>query len=151
MRLPRALGSLEVPNYRRFFAGQVVSATGMWVQSIAVSWLVFDLTNSGVALGLVNALQFLPILIGGAWGGLLADRVDKRRLLLATQTAMAVPGLLLWIVTATGAVQVWMVYAIVFVRGALNAVDNPARQSFVVEIVGRDRLLNAVSLNSAIV
>jgi MFS family permease len=151
LTLPRALSSLEVPNYRRFFAGQVVSATGMWVQSIAVSWLVYDLTGSGVALGIVNALQFLPILVGGAWGGLLADRLDKRRLLIVTQSLMAIPGLALWLVTATGVVQVWMVYMLVFLRGALNAVDNPARQSFVVEIVGRERLLNAVSLNSAIV
>jgi predicted MFS family arabinose efflux permease len=151
VKLPRALSSLEVPNYRRFFTGQVVSATGMWVQSIAVSWLVYNLTGSGVALGIVNALQFLPILVGGAWGGLLADRLDKRRLLIVTQSLMVIPGFALWIVTATGVVQVWMVYVLVFVRGTLNAVDNPARQSFVVEIVGRDRLLNAVSLNSAIV
>src|SRR6478672_388668 len=99
--LPRALGALEVPNYRRFFVGQVVSAVGMWVQAIAVSWLVFDLTGSGVALGIASALQFLPIMLGGAWGGLLADRVDKRRLLLVTQSLSAIPGFLLWAVTAS--------------------------------------------------
>src|SRR4051794_31617405 len=102
-------------------------------------------------VGLAAALQFLPVLVAGAWGGLLADRIPKRRLLTITQTLMAIPALTLWGLTAGGAVQAWMVLALIFARGAVNAVDNPARQSFVVEMVGADRVVNAVSLNSVIV
>lgn len=149
--LRRPFASLEVPNYRRYFAGLVVSLSGNWMQTVAEMWLVLRLTGSGVALGLTAALQFAPILVGGAWGGLLADRLSKRRLLVYTQAAMALPALLLWALVAGGSVQVWMVYALVLVRGAVNAVDNPARQSFVVELVGPDRVVNAVSLNSVIV
>jgi len=99
----------------------------------------------------VTALQFAPILLFGAYGGLLADRFDKRRLLLATQALMALPALALWTLVVNGAAEVWLVYLLVFVRGAINAVDNPARQSFVIEMVGADRVVNAVSLNSVIV
>ena len=149
LRLPFA--SLAVPNYRRYFAGLVVSLSGNWMQTVAEMWLVLRLTGSGVALGLTAALQFAPILLAGAYGGLLADRLPKRRLLLITQAAMAVPAAALWALTVTGSVQLWMVYALVLVRGAVNAVDNPTRQSFVVELVGPDRVVNAVSLNSVIV
>jgi MFS family permease len=114
-------------------------------------WLILSLTGSGVALGLTAALQFVPILLLGAWGGLLADRFPKRRLLIATQAAMALPALALWLLTITGSVQVWMVYVLVLVRGTVNALDNPARQSFVVEMVGPEQVVNAVSLNSVIV
>ncbi len=147
----RPFASLAVPNYRRYFAGLVVSLSGNWMQTVAEMWLVLRLTGSGVALGLTAALQFAPILLAGAYGGLLADRLPKRRLLLITQAAMAVPALALWALTVTGSVQLWMVYALVLVRGAVNAVDNPTRQSFVVELVGPERLVNAVSLNSVIV
>src|SRR3712207_7926281 len=99
------------------------------MQTVAEIWLVLGLTGSGFAVGLTTALQFLPMLLFGAWGGLLADRLAKRRLLVLTQTAMAVPALLLLAVTVTGVVQPWMVYALVFVRGAVNAVDNPDRKS----------------------
>src|SRR5207248_7347274 len=97
------------------------------------------------------ALQFLPMLLVGAWGGVLADRVSKRQLLMVTQTLMAMPALVLWALTASGDVAAWMVYVEVFARGAINAIDNPARQAFVMELVGRDRVVNAVSLNSLIV
>ncbi len=147
----RPFTSLAVPNYRRYFAGLVVSLSGNWMQTVAEIWLVLRLTGSGVALGLTAALQFAPILLAGAYGGLLADRLPKRRLLLFTQAAMAVPALTLWALTVTGSVQLWMVYALVLVRGAVNAVDNPARQSFVVELVGPERVVNAVSLNSVVV
>jgi len=140
-----------VPNYRRYFAGQVVSLSGNWVQIVAEAWLILSLTGSGVAVGVTTALQFAPILLFGAFGGLLADRFDKRRLLMVTQLAMAAPALLLWALTAGGAVEPWMVFALVFARGAVNAVDNPTRQSFVIEMVGPDRVVNAVSLNSVIV
>jgi MFS family permease len=143
--------SLSVPNYRRYFVGQVISLSGNWMQIVAEMWLVLRLTNSSFALGLTAALQFVPMLLAGAWGGLLADRMSKRRLLTITQTLMAVPALTLWALTASGSVKAWMVFALVFARGAVNAVDNPARQSFVMEMVGRDRVVNAVSLNSLIV
>lgn len=149
--MSRALASLQVPNYRRYFAGQVVSLSGNWMQNIAVMWLVVQLTGSGVAVGLTAGLQFLPMLLLGAYGGVIADRFDKRRLLLVTQALMAIPCLALWLLTATGAIEIWMVYAVVTLRGLVNAVDNPARQSFVPEIVGDERVVNAVSLNSVIV
>ena len=149
--LRRSFESLRVPNYRRYFAGQLVSLSGNWMQTVAEVWLVLSLTGSGVAVGLVTALQFLPILLFGAWGGLLADRLAKRRLLIATQSLMALPALALLGLSLGGAVEVWMVYLLVFSRGAINAVDNPTRQSFVFEIVGAERVVNAVSLNSVLV
>lgn len=149
--LRRSFSSLAVPNYRRYFAGQIVSISGNWMQTVAEMWLVLKLTGSGTAVGLVAALQFLPILLLGAWGGLLADRVSKRTLLTVTQTLMALPALTLFALTEAGAVRTWMVLALVLVRGTVNAFDNPARQSFVMEMVGTDRVVNAVSLNSVLV
>jgi MFS family permease len=143
--------SLGVPNYRRYFVGQIVSLSGNWIQIVAETWLILSLTNSGVAVGLTTALQFTPILLFGAFGGLLADRFDKRRLLIVTQVAMVVPALALWALAASGTVEPWMVFALVFARGVVNAIDNPTRQSFVIEMVGPDRVVNAVSLNSVIV
>jgi MFS family permease len=149
--LNRTFLSLQVPNYRRYFAGQVISLSGNWMQMVAEMWLVVKLTGSGVSVGLVAAFQFLPILVFGALGGVLADRMDKRRLLMVTQALMAIPALALWGLTVGGAVEVWMVYALVLARGAVNAVDNPARQSFASELVGASRTVNAVALNSVIV
>jgi MFS family permease len=147
----RTFRSLGVPNYRRYFAGQVVSISGNWMQNVAEMWLIVKLTGSGVSVGLTAGLQFLPILLFGAWGGLLADRFPKRTLLTCTNLAMAVPAATLWLLTVHGSVQVWMVYALVLVRGSINALDNPARQAFVIEMVGGDRVVNAVALNSVIV
>jgi MFS family permease len=149
--LRRSFNSLEVPNYRRYFAGQLISLSGTWMQTVAAIWLILTLTDSGVAVGLTTALQFLPMLLIGAWGGLLADRIPKRRLLITTQALMAIPALGLFAVTAAGVVTPWMVYLAVFAMGSVNAIDNPARQSFVYEMVGPDRVVNAVSLNSVIV
>jgi MFS family permease len=147
----RSFGSLSVPNYRRYFIGQLVSLSGNWMQMVAAVWLVLSLTGSGVAVGLVTALQFLPMLLFGAWGGLLADRFCKRRLLIVTQVLMALPAIGLLAVSAAGIVTPWMVYVAALTRGAVNAVDNPTRQSFVIEMVGPERLVNAVSLNSVLV
>jgi MFS family permease len=149
--LRRSFNSLQVPNYRRYFVGQLISLSGTWMQTVAALWLVLTLTGSGVAVGLTTALQFLPMLLLGAWGGLLADRVPKRRLLIATQALMAIPAVFLFAVTATGVVAPWMVFLAVFAMGSVNAIDNPTRQSFVYEMVGPDRVVNAVSLNSVIV
>jgi MFS family permease len=149
--LRRSVSSLRVPNYRRYFAGQLVSVSGNWMQIVAEVWLILKLTGSGTAVGAVAALQFAPILLFGAFGGMLADRVPKRILLQITQVAMAVPALALFALYVTGAVEPWMVFALVFVRGTINAIDNPTRQSFAIEMVGPDRVVNAVSLNSVIV
>ncbi|MFI5121438.1 MAG: MFS transporter, partial [Vicinamibacteria bacterium] len=149
--LQRSFSSLEIPNYRRYFAGQIVSLSGNWMQMVAEMWLILELTGSGVAVGVTAALQFLPILLFGAWGGVLADRWPKRSLLIVTQTAMAVPALALWGLAAGGVVEPWMVFGLVFVRGAVNSVDNPTRQSFVIEMVGADQVVNAVSLNSVLI
>lgn len=149
--LRRSFNSLEVPNYRRYFAGQMISLSGTWMQTVAALWLILTLTDSGIAVGLTTALQFLPMLLIGAWGGLLADRFPKRKLLMTTQALMAIPAVGLFAVTAAGVVTPWMVYLAVFAMGSVNAVDNPARQSFVMEMVGPDRVVNAVSLNSVIV
>jgi MFS family permease len=147
----RSFDSLSVPNYRRYFGGQIISLSGNWMQMVAEIWLILSLTGSGVMVGMTTALQFLPILLFGAWGGLLADRFDKRRLLMVTQAVMAVPALALFAIVAAGTVQPWMVLALVFFRGSVNAIDNPTRQSFAIEMVGPDRVVNAVSLNSVLI
>jgi MFS family permease len=149
--LQRTFTSLEIPNYRRYFAGQVVSISGSWMQTVAEMWLIVQITGSGVSVGLVAGLQFLPMLLFGAWGGLIADRLSKRRLLTLTQALMALPALTLWLLYSQGAVTEWIVYALVLVRGSVLAFDNPARQSFVVELVGADRVVNAVGLNSVVI
>ena len=141
----RTFSSLSVPNYRRYFGGQVVSLSGNWMQTVAEMWLILSLTGSGVAVGVTAALQFLPIMLFGAWGGVLADRWPKRSLLIVTQALMVVPALALWGLTATGVVVPWMVFALVFVRGTVTAIDSPTRQSFVIEMVGADRVVNAVA------
>lgn len=121
------------------------------MQIVAEMWLVVQLTGSGVSVGLTAALQFLPMLVLGAYGGVLADRADKRRLLQVTQGLAMVAPLTLFALTVTGAISVGLVYGLVFLRGLVTAVDNPARQAFVSEIVGADRIVTAVSLNSVIV
>ncbi|MET8802800.1 MFS transporter [Streptomyces sp. NPDC004546] len=141
--------SLKIRNYRLFFLGQVVSNTGTWMQRIAQDWLVLSLTGSSAAVGITTALQFLPMLLFGLYGGVLVDRLPKRPTLLVTQASMAVTGLALAFLTLTGHVQVWHVYVAAFAVGLATVLDNPARQSFVSEMVGPEQLQNAVSLNSA--
>src|SRR3954447_7164829 len=142
--------SLRIRNFRLYFTGQLVSMTGTWMQAVAQGWLVLRLThNSGSALGFVTALQFLPVLLFGAWSGVLADRFDKRRLLLCTQSFMAVCAAVLAALTIAGSIQLWTLYLLAFLTGLANAFDNPARQAFVSEMVGPDDLTNAISLNSA--
>ncbi|KOG90618.1 MFS transporter [Streptomyces varsoviensis] len=141
--------SLRVRNYRLFATGQVVSNTGTWMQRVAQDWLVLSLTGSSTAVGITTALQFLPMLLFGLYGGVLADRYPKRKLLFITQSAMGLTGLALAALTLSGQVQVWHVYVTAFVLGLVTVIDNPARQAFVVEMVGQDDLRNAVSLNSA--
>jgi len=146
----RTFASLRNRNFRIFFTAQIVSVTGTWMQSIAQMWLVLHLTGSGLALGVTAALQFTPILLFGTWGGLLADRVDKRKLLMVTQSAAGLVALVLAGLTLGGLVQLWMVYVLAFALGMVNVFDNPGRQSFVTEMVGKDQVINAVGLNSAV-
>ncbi|MEN3585462.1 MFS transporter [Streptomyces sp. ZYX-F-203] len=148
-RHTRIHAALRVRNYRLFFLGQAVSNTGTWVQRIAQDWLVLGLTGSATAVGVTTALQFLPMLLLGLYGGLLVDRLPKRPTLLVTQSAMALSALFLAALTLTDLVQVWHVYLAALAMGLATVVDVPARQSFVPELVGRDDLHNAVSLNSA--
>jgi MFS family permease len=149
--LKRTVGSFEVPNYRRWFGGQLVSISGNWMQIVAEMWLVLTLTGSALAVGITSALQFLPILVLGAWGGLIADSVPKRRLLILTQALMAIPPLVLFGLSVTDNIAAWMVMALVLARGMVLAVDLPARQSYVIEIVGADRVVSAVGLQSVLI
>ena len=148
--LSRSFASLENRNYRRFFVGQSVSLIGTWMQSVAQSWLVLELTGSGTALGLVVAVQTLPVLFLAPYGGLIADRADKRRLLIATQSTLALLALTLGLLDLTHVIRLWMVMLVAAGYGLTNAVDNPTRQAFVSEMVGTDSVGNAVSLNSVV-
>jgi len=147
----RTFSSLKVRNYRLYFIGQSISLCGSWMQAIGQSLLVLRLTGSGVALGLVTALQFTPVLLLAPYGGVLADRFSKRRILLITQSIAGLLALVLGTLVLTGSVRLWMVYLLALGLGLVNAVDNPTRQTFVHELVGRARLGNAVTLNSIIV
>jgi MFS family permease len=144
----RTFASLSVRNYRLFFFGQAISLSGTWMQTVAQGLLVLELTGSGVALGLVTALQTLPVLLFGAWGGVFADRLPKRAILYASQGVSGIASLIMGTLVITDLVQLWMVYALAIVLGFVKVFDNPARQTFVREMVGNDRLTNAVSLNS---
>ena len=146
----RTFASLTNRNFRLFFIGQAISMSGTWMQTVAQGLLVLQLTGSGTALGIVTALQALPVLIFGAWGGLVADRLPKRTILYATQAIFGLTSLLLGFVILGGSVQLWMVYGLALVNGALKVFDNPTRQTFVREIVGTERLTNAVALNSTL-
>lgn len=141
--------ALSIRNYRIYIAGSVISNTGTWMQRVAQDWLVLQLTHSGTALGITTGLQLLPALLFSPIAGVVADRVPKRTVLRCTQVAMAVPAALLGVLAVTGVIQTWQVYVLAFVFGIGTAFDAPARQSFVVEIVGKDDLANAVGLNSA--
>ena len=143
--------ALAVPNYRRYISGQSISLIGTWMQMTAQSWLVLTLTHSSTALGLIIALQTLPVLLLAPYGGVIADRIDKRRLMIALQAAMGFQALALGLLTVTGAVQVWEIGALAALLGLNNAFENPSRQSFMLELVGPEHLRNAVSLNSVLV
>ena len=144
----RVVSSLRHPNYRLFFFGQLVSVMGTWMQTVAQSFLVLDLTHSGTALGLVTAVRFVPILLFGPAGGLFADRRNKRRILYVTQTLCGVLAAIFAILTGTHLIQMWSVYLLALSLGMVNVFDNPARQSFISEMVPPEDLPNAVTLNS---
>jgi MFS family permease len=150
-RIVGAFPALAIPNYRRYLSGQSVSLIGTWMQMTAQAWLVLTLSNSPSALGVIIALQTLPVLVLGPYGGVIADRVNKLRLIIALQTVMGVLALILGLLTVTGAVRLWHVGVLAALLGLNNAFENPARQSFMLEMVGRDSLRTAVSLNSTMV
>ncbi|WP_017572461.1 MFS transporter [Nocardiopsis halotolerans] len=150
MRRIAMFRSLANRNYRLYALGQLLSNPGTWMQRIAQDWLVLQLSGgSGIALGMTTALQFLPMLFFGLWGGALVDRLDKRRLLIRTQSTMGVLAVALGVLATAGAAQVWHVYLFAFALGMVTVLDNPGRQAFVPEMVGRDLLSNAIALNSA--
>jgi MFS family permease len=144
------LGALRHRNYRLFLTGQIISTVGTWMQSVAMPWLALELTGSALLVGLVLAAQFLPVLVGGPLGGVVADRYRKRRVLLATQSLFMIPSFVLFAVSATGHAQYWMVVVAAFATGTINLFDVPARQAFVIEMVGRQDLMNAIALNSSV-
>ncbi len=143
--------ALFVRNYRRYYGGQAISLIGTWMQMTAQAWLVLSLTHSGAALGAVVALQTLPVLLLAPYGGVIADRLDKRKLMVGLQSAMGIQALVLGLLTVFGLVRVWEIGVLAALLGLNNAFENPARQSFMLEMVGPDHLRNAVSLNSVLV
>ncbi len=149
--LTRAFTALHHQNFRLFWFGQLISLIGTWMQSIGQAWLVLVLShNNALLLGLVGALQFLPVLIFSLFGGVIADKWPKRRLLLITQSCAMLLAFILFALTATHVVQIWHIFVLATLLGTVNAVDMPTRQSFVVEMVGREDVMNAVALNSSL-
>ncbi|TMF92044.1 MAG: MFS transporter [Chloroflexi bacterium] len=146
----RMLGALRHRNYRLFFIGQIISTVGTWMQSVAMPWLALQLTHSGLLVGLVLAAQFTPVLLGGQFGGVIADRYRKRSVLLATQSLFMVPSFTLFVVSSSGHAQYWMVVIAALAVGTINLFDVPARQAFIVEMVGKQDLMNAIALNSSV-
>ena len=149
MTFPSGLRALNHRDFRIFWSGQLVSLVGTWMQSVAQAWLVLQLTDSPFRLGLIGTLQFAPILLFSVVAGALADRLPKRRLILATQAVLCLQALVLAALVWTGQVRYWHVGALALVYGLANVLDMPARQSFIVEMVGKPDLVNAVALNSA--
>lgn len=147
--LPRTFASFRSYNYRLFWFGQLVSQVGTWMQRVAQSWLVLELTHSPEKLGTVTALQFAPILFLSLFAGVWVDRWVKHKVVIVTQSLALVQSLALAILTLAGHIQLWQIYVLALMLGAVNAFDNPARQSFLMEMVGRDNIVNAVALNSA--
>ena len=143
--------ALEVPNYRLYLGGQATSLVGTWMQMAAQAWLVLTLTHSATTLGVIVALQTLPVLVLGPYGGVIADRVNKRKAMIALQAMMGVQALILGLLTVTHVVHVWEIGVLALMLGLNNAFENPARQSFMLELVGPEHLRNAVSLNSTMV
>ncbi len=144
------LRALRHRNFRLFWSGQLISLVGTWMQAVAQGWLVLTLTNDPFMLGLVAAAQFVPVMVFGLFGGIVADSLPKRRTLIATQSVAMTLAFILAALTATGTVQVWQILVLALALGCSNAVDMPTRQSFVIEMVGREDIGNAVALNSAI-
>ncbi len=147
-KVKETFASLKIRNYRLYMTGQAISTTGTWMQNIAMSWLVLDITGSGTALGVVIALQFLPLLFLGPWGGVLVDRFPKRNILYITQSTQGIVSIVIAYLVYTNSATLWEVYALALMLGITSIVDNPARQTFIPEMVGEEHLMNAISINS---
>src|SRR5512139_3576942 len=147
-RTPRTFRSLQHRNYRLYFAGQLISVAGTWMQIVAQAWLVYELSHSELMLGIVGFAAAIPSLLISPWGGVVVDRVNRRNLLVITQASAMVLAFILAALTFAGIVQVWEIVALAALMGIVNAFDGPARQAFVVEMVGRDDLPNAIAINS---
>jgi MFS family permease len=146
----RMLGALRHRNYRLFLTGQIISTIGTWMQSVAMPWLALQLTHSGFLVGLVLAVQFTPVLLGSQFGGVVADRYRKRSVLLITQTAFILPSFALFALSSSGHAQYWEVLIAAAATGTINLFDVPTRQAFLVEMVGKRDLMNAIALNSSV-
>lgn len=145
-----AISSLKQRNYRLYFIGQIISNAGTWMQMVAQSWLVLQISKSGSILGVVSAVQFLPMLFLGPLAGVYTDRYNKRKLLILTQSLFGVVALVLGILDLSGVIQLWMIFVSAALMGVINTIDMPTRQAFVIELVGREDLQNAVSLNTVV-
>jgi MFS family permease len=150
LALNQTFRALHNENYRMFWFGQIISSIGTWMQRIALAWLVLQITDSPLALGLETTFQTLPVLCFSLFGGVVADRVPKRKLLLITQSTMMVQSATLALLVASGTKNLILIYALSVVLGTANAMDNPSRQAFVKELVGPDDLPNAIALNSIV-
>src|SRR5579884_851659 len=148
--LPRAVSALGHRNFRLFWTGQLISLIGTWMQTIGQDWLVLSLTHNSWLLGIVGSLQFLPILLFGLIGGVVADRFPKRTILLFTQSFALLQAAVLSFLVMSGKIQFWHLLILAPLLGMTNSLDMPTRQSFVVELVGREDLPNAIALNSSI-
>jgi len=144
------LGALRHRNYRLFLTGQIISTIGTWMQSVAMPWLALQLTHNALLVGLVLAAQFMPVLLGSQLGGVIADRYRKRTVLLVTQTLFTIPSFSLFLVSSTGHAQFWMIMVAAIATGTINLFDVPSRQAFVIEMVGKQDLMNAIALNSSV-
>src|SRR5437660_11175840 len=146
----RMLGALRHRNYRLFLTGQIISTIGTWMQSVAMPWFALQLTHSGLLVGLVLAVQFTPVLLGSQLGGIVADRYRKRDVLLATQSAFMIPSFALFALSVSGNAQYWEVLIAAAAAGTVNLFDVPARQAFVIEMVRKQDLMNAIALNCSV-
>jgi MFS family permease len=147
-RVPKTFRALQHRNFRLYFAGQLISVAGTWMQVVAQAWLVYQLSHSELMLGVVGFAAAIPSLLISPWGGVVVDRVNKRNLLVITQAASMVLAFILAALTFTGIIQVWQIVLLAGITGVINAFDGPARQAFVVEMVGREDLPNAIAVNS---
>lgn len=147
----RTFSSFQIPNFKKYFIGQTISTSGTWMQNIAQGLLILKLTGSGTALGFLVALQFLPLLFFGTFAGVIADRYSKRRIFFITQSIFMVIAVLHGLFVVLDLREVWMVYALALCLGLVTAIDNPTKQSFIFELVGKDQIKNAISLNSVMV
>jgi MFS family permease len=149
-KLEYSFPALKHRNFRLFWFGQMISLIGTWMQNIGQGWLVLELTNSSFLLGLVSAVQFLPVMLFSLFAGVIIDRFPKRKLILFTQISFAISAFILATLTALKIINYWEILALALVNGFLNTIDMPARQSFIIDLVGKKDLMNAIALNSAV-